>query len=526
MSWSVTKTTNILTFRDHETNKRITRKYNKDTFFDDIQQLEHKVNNTCPLDIQQQLYKEVCEYSNKDISSSFTFPKGTIIPDILQTLTDVQEISNILKLGVITYHKVIEISQNQNNTLLESEREAHSEDIKKLRESIISEFTAKESILIQDYNSKILKRDQDILELTQKLHEQISHYNTQLSTIRSDYETISKEQFQHLRDSYENTIDKLKHDTSSLQETIQHNRSHYENELTKKYNEGLLHATSNADIKLSIYQQQINELKMEKNRLLELEQQIKNDNNTIRDTLQTEYKRFEEEKRNLYDLALKKGEDTYIKQIEELKLEKKSLNEQLAYLNQARLNSSNLGKEGEFNLEVLLLDTFPDSSFEVPGSHSGDFIQTYNSINILWEVKNHNTRIPKPDVDKFIRDMQIHNNIQIGIMVAINATIDAHNSNNGFEIQFIDNKRCVIYLSKFNSHPNPSFILRIIASVFSIISKQSFDTTDIDALKQKLSLILTLSNTQFSEWKKQKRQLEAIIKSSDTFFDKLMNFLT
>ena len=218
------------------------------------------------------------------------------------------------------------------------------------------------------------------------------------------------------------------------------------------------------------------------------------------------------------------------KQNEELRGEKKELTEQVKALTQVRLNSSNLGKEGEFTLESFLQSVFPECSFSKLNSHSGDLVQEYKHMKIMWEAKNHNTRVKKEDVDKFLRDMKEHNNIDIGIMVAMNASIDSHNSNNGFELEYLrDNEtkphRCVIYLSNFKSHPNPSFIIRMLSTMFSYISNKARAESNVSVFIDKLRSLYTLITKQQDQWKKHCREFKKGIEDTTNFYQELENIV-
>ena len=281
-----------------------------------------------------------------------------------------------------------------------------------------------------------------------------------------EVETIAK--YESMKSEYEKKVLSLKEEVSFLRDSIQKYRQTYDDDIKKHFLEGRKVGQSDTEMKTSLLDKQNEELRNEKNGLME----------------------------------------------------------QVKALTQVRLNSSNLGKEGEFTLEGFLQNVFPECSFGKLNSHSGDLMQEYKHLKIMWEAKNHNTRVKKEDVDKFLRDMKENINIDIGIMVAMNASIDSHNSNNGFEIEYLrDNEekphRCVVYLSNFKSHSNPSFIIRMLATMFSYICNRTPVESDVVIYMDKLKALYGLIAKQQDNWKKYCRDFKKGMEETNKFYQEL-----
>jgi hypothetical protein len=219
--------------------------------------------------------------------------------------------------------------------------------------------------------------------------------------------------------------------------------------------------------------------------------------------------------------------------IADLKQEKKDLTLQLNSLLQVRANSSKLGQQGETNLESLIQQAFPESRIDIIEKHCGDLVQHHKNMKIMWEAKNHHTSVPKRDVDKFLKDMRENTDIDIGVMVAMNAHIEAHNSNHGLDFEFLNDAddrphRCVFYIGNLLSFDNPTFVLRFM-NVF-LLNIQRIKMTDDGENKRgtvvlKLQRLAGIINARMKVWKKRKADIQKESDENSAFMDTLVSSL-
>lgn len=274
----------------------------------------------------------------------------------------------------------------------------------------------------------------------------------------------------------------------------------------------------------------------ELNKKLQTMESIKQENSQLQEMLRTSRQMFQDEFTNIRKTIQSEYESKTSmleSSLQELKEEKKELSSQLSALLQTRGNSSRLGQQGEFNLEDILQSVFPDSKIEPIESHCGDFVQSYRNLKIMWEAKNHHTSVPKRDVDKFLRDMKNNTDIDVGIMVAMNTHVEAHNCNNGLDFEFlndVDSKpyRCVFYISNLLAYEEPTFILRFVNVFLLHIQRVKPNIAGEDKLNifgMKLQKLLGIVNNRLKTWKKRKLELSREIEENSLFIESIQTGL-
>lgn len=134
-------------------------------------------------------------------------------------------------------------------------------------------------------------------------------------------------------------------------------------------------------------------------------------------------------------------------------------------------NSNRKGKQGESKLEPILSSILPDAEIINSSGHkeSGDFIiHRKNNHNILIDTKDYNTSIPTKEIDKFIRDIDIHK--CNGILISQNSGISCKDD---FEIN-IHNNYVLIFLHNTNYNEHKIYIAtQVIDVLFPIIQQQA-----------------------------------------------------
>lgn len=83
------------------------------------------------------------------------------------------------------------------------------------------------------------------------------------------------------------------------------------------------------------------------------------------------------------------------------------------------------------------------------GGHEGDFITTLEGEQVMWELKDYSSDVPKKEVDKFLRDMRDCRGARIGVMISrATGILGKHGS---FTMEVNDDGRLLIFISNYES---------------------------------------------------------------------------
>jgi hypothetical protein len=143
-----------------------------------------------------------------------------------------------------------------------------------------------------------------------------------------------------------------------------------------------------------------------------------------------------------------KVENIYKEQIQNLQ---KQLEE---YTKNTLVNSvsSNKGKTGEQNFDSMV-ESF--TTWELKDTaktpHSCDRFSEIRGCKTLFEIKNYSHNVPKKEVDKFKRDLEVHKDCQIGIFVSLNTNIIGA-PQDFFYTEFTNSNQLLVYIQQFNNH--------------------------------------------------------------------------
>lgn len=187
---------------------------------------------------------------------------------------------------------------------------------------------------------------------------------------------------------------------------------------------------------------------------LDLEKQIKLESEKTIQKLENKNECIQLEKDSLNQQILQFHQETHNK-LESLnqnhKLEVDALQQKLEERNSILSNSSKKGKEGEVRLLDILNDLFPNA--EIKDTHktkaNGDFRIVIHGIQILVENKNFKINVPKRDIEKFKRDIEI-SDCDCGIMCSENSGIACKND---LDLEILgEAQKPAIYLHKTNTN--------------------------------------------------------------------------
>jgi hypothetical protein len=129
--------------------------------------------------------------------------------------------------------------------------------------------------------------------------------------------------------------------------------------------------------------------------------------------------------------------------------------------------SSNKGKSGEQSFDQLV-EQFTTWSLENTSKtpQSCDRSGTIRGCKTLFEIKNYSANVPKKEVDKFKRDMEVHKDCPLGIFVSLTSNIVGA-PQDFFFTEFSPSNQLFVYIQQFNNH-DPSSLLSILDSLVEL----------------------------------------------------------
>ena len=123
--------------------------------------------------------------------------------------------------------------------------------------------------------------------------------------------------------------------------------------------------------------------------------------------------------------------------------------------------SSNKGKIGEQNFDSMV-ESF--TTWELKDTaktpHSCDRFGEIRGCKTLFEIKNYSHNVPKKEVDKFKRDLELHKDCPLGIFISLNTMI-VGGQQDFFYTEISNSNQLLVYIQQFNNHD--------IESLFSIL---------------------------------------------------------
>jgi hypothetical protein len=246
----------------------------------------------------------------------------------------------------------------------------------------------------------------------------------------------------------------------------------------------------------------------------------------------------QEERRNREEIAREK--DSRIHSLEaQLTTATRSLTDGFQTLKEQLIRtttgSTNKGREGEHIVEELLKTSYgTDPSFDLTPvgkeGHKGDHIMIYQGAKFLWEVKNYSRMVTKDEVEKLHRDMRENQDMAMGIMISLSHGIAGHTKAGDIDIEFIDAKRCIIYISNFHLRQDKVFYLQSLRPLFESVAKASkesapTDTQEIESLQAKATLVRALLQNHQGSVQRHYISLLNHKKRSEQMFAELTAFL-
>ena len=129
-------------------------------------------------------------------------------------------------------------------------------------------------------------------------------------------------------------------------------------------------------------------------------------------------------------------------------------------------NSSLKGKIGETGFDALVER---HTTWEIENTsgtpQSCDRFGTIRGCKTLFELKNYSQNVPRKEVDKFKRDMELHGDCPVGIFISYNTNIVG--APQDFFFSEIVGNQTYIYIQKFSTY-DPATILSVLDSIIDL----------------------------------------------------------
>jgi hypothetical protein len=162
--------------------------------------------------------------------------------------------------------------------------------------------------------------------------------------------------------------------------------------------------------------------------------------------------------------------------------------------------SSNKGKTGEQNFDSMV-ESF--TTWELKDTaktpHSCDRFGEIRGCKTLFEIKNYSHNVPKKEVDKFKRDLELHKDCQLGIFISLNTNIVGA-PQEFFYTEFTNSNQLLLYIQQFNNHDVESLMVVLNSLVdvalllfnkSSVLEKDDSIQNKVDSIKPILQMELT-----------------------------------
>lgn len=156
------------------------------------------------------------------------------------------------------------------------------------------------------------------------------------------------------------------------------------------------------------------------------------------------------------------------------------------------LVSSEIGKHGELEFEELVENYTRwgplTNTSKIP--HSGDLSGKIKGCSTLFEIKRYTTDVPTKEVEKFLRDMDEHPEVPLGIFISQKSNIIGKKSGNFIQVTWTSRSQLLVYVNSFNSH-TPSDIFTFL-DICAEIALSMFKISNDHPHESELSISLQM----------------------------------
>lgn len=368
-------------------------------------------------------------YTNNNYVSRWKHSKP--VPEIIKSCTS-QEFDTIIQLISDTLTKLRETTSSlQFQEILNSK-------IVEMQNSMKHEFDQKlnaiENENFSKFNIEIQKLEQRKKELEMLLEQSNKSYNELNSN------------FEHLNSTANNKIEQIQY---VMKKEYENNLKNVNDEISNKFNSEIERLQKNKD-----------------NLQLSLDQSVKSYEN-LQSVSSTQFEKtlnsMLQKQKESHESQINMINTLYKEQISKLQLSldqytKQKITEQ---------NSSLKGKVGETNFDILVEQhtTWTIENTSGTAQHCDRF-GIINGCKTLFEIKNYSNNVPKKEIDKFKRDLEVHKDCPVGIFISLNTKIVGA-PQEFFYSEITNSNQTLIYIQQFMLN-DPVSLFSIIESIIKL----------------------------------------------------------
>jgi hypothetical protein len=194
-------------------------------------------------------------------------------------------------------------------------------------------------------------------------------------------------------------------------------------------------------------------------------------------------------------------------------------------------SSKDKGTYGEVLIEGLLKKAF-DCEFVIVSkeAQTADIrMIRANSTEYFWEAKNYTRMVSSEEVEKFRRDMRLHPKVRAGCLVSLRTGIVGHSRGGDIDIEFLEDGRCILFISNFLNRDDPIFYLQTLRPFFEILEANANPVKDdsdiVRGLEAKGLLITNLLRSHTASVTKHRNSIITHKKRIDTMFVEFQGYI-
>jgi hypothetical protein len=194
-------------------------------------------------------------------------------------------------------------------------------------------------------------------------------------------------------------------------------------------------------------------------------------------------------------------------------------------------SSKDKGTYGEVLIEGLLKKAFDCEIVIVSKEAQTADIRMIraNSTEYFWEAKNYTRMVSSEEVEKFRRDMRLHPKVRAGCLVSLRTGIVGHSRGGDIDIEFLEDGRCILFISNFLNRDDPIFYLQTLRPFFEILEANANPVKDdsdiVRGLEAKGLLITNLLRSHTASVTKHRNSIITHKKRIDTMFVEFQGYI-
>jgi FMN phosphatase YigB (HAD superfamily) len=194
-------------------------------------------------------------------------------------------------------------------------------------------------------------------------------------------------------------------------------------------------------------------------------------------------------------------------------------------------SSKDKGTYGESVMEGLLKKAFDCEIIVVAkDAQTADIRMIRNSEHeYFWEAKNYSRMVSSEEVEKFRRDMRLHPKVRAGCLVSLRTGVVGHARGGDIDLEFMEDGRCILFLSNFLNREDPIFYLQTLRPFFDVLEANTHPVKEesemLRGLEAKAALITNLLRSHASSVAKHRNSIVTHRKRIDTMFSEFQGYI-